>query len=77
MPWRNLDAVIYCECPAEFEYRDGLFHIIQQAGSMCIQRVYTPHVFLKMLAGANECRAKWQLEQLDRKVVPISLLAGS
>lgn len=71
MPWRNLDAVLYCECPAEFEYRDNLFFITQAVGSMSIQRVYTPHVYLRMLAQANECRAKWQLSLLDNNVVPI------
>lgn len=75
MPWRNLDAVFYCERPAEFEYREGMFFAVQQVGSLCIQRVYSPHVFLRMLRNANAAAKLFKAE--PENIVPFSLSAGS
>lgn len=69
MPARDLDAVFYAGEVPGIDYRDGHFHV-----SYCIRQCYfefvlPPHVFVKGLVAAEEARAIWQLEMLDKSNV--------
>ena len=56
----SFDACFYIEEPPEFDYRNGLFHIVQtyKQGAMRIERVMRPHTFLRGLRRAAECAKK-------------------
>jgi hypothetical protein len=60
--FRNLDATIFVERATEFEWRDGLFHVTNYCGNSRIQWVYSPHVFLASLLGAEQAMLAYQAE---------------
>ena len=64
---RDLEAIVFCEEAAEFDFRDGMFHIEQSIGdSVTIKRCFTPNTFFKMLANANSAAARWHAEQREQ-----------
>lgn len=49
------EATFFVEEPPEFEYRDGLFRITQVVGSIRVERVMSPHVYMRAVRRAVEC----------------------
>lgn len=48
----------FVEEPSSFEYRDGLFRIVQMVGNRRYECVMSPHVFMRALRHAAECARK-------------------
>lgn len=73
MPLRGLDATIFVEHATEFEYRDGLFYVVDRFGNSTIRRVYCPQVFMASLLQAEKAIDEWRNQQLEiaSNVVPI------
>ena len=50
-----MGQVLFVEETPEFEYRNGLFHVVRRLGEERIERVMSPHVFMRALRKAAEC----------------------
>jgi hypothetical protein len=57
----SLDAVFFVDQPPEFEYRDGLFHLVTTVGQYRFERVMRPHVFMLALRRAAEAARKHRM----------------
>ena len=61
----TIEACFFVEQPPEFDYRDGLFHIVQTVGNYRFERVMAPHVFMRTLRRAAECARKHKFGGAD------------
>ena len=69
MPARDLDAVFYSGDTPGVEYREGHFHVCYSIRNCYFEFVMPPHVFVTALVAAEEARAMWQLDMLDKSNV--------
>lgn len=51
----TIEACFFVEEPPEFEYRNGMFHIVQVVGDYRFERAMAPSVFMLALRRAAEC----------------------
>lgn len=53
-----IEACYFVDEPPEIDYRDGLFHIVQQIGGCRCERVMRPYVYMVSLRRAAEAARK-------------------